>query len=1185
MYLIMTKQPKSGFALVIALGLMSLIVLLLLGITTFVRVESSAAAQSLRMLEARQNAMLGMQVALGELQAAAGPDQRSVARAELLQVDSRISESIGVDSSRRFWIGVSHSDGSSDFGPRDKPVHWLVSGLNPGRTASQQLTDPLPDPVTLIGAGSTNLSNPVETGRVNIDGFDGTPRGAFAWLVDDETQKAKLAPSNPSVSNASPAALLAEQRHVLPGFFDLEDVAGIVADAGQLGRASRLRNVSLIPGVDAEVAKERFFDYTLSGYGILSDTREGGLKRDLTAAFNRPNIFNNLFPNADAPPYIVMDMDKFNSSAAAMLRKYGYIHFNIFRDFYNLKHIASVHDLMDPTVFEKRLLNSSPYPGISIGVESGTLPRGTIFPHGFEAMGHPYGNFTVWRGRLNNDNPAAHASVETYQHNPITPVFSFMQQNARIWYDDGYRNTGTVDTPNWIRDVDEAKLQSQVQLWTGVYNPYNIRINLSATPVPDPIYGEGPRFIQFPQVRFSLWQNEPNSSTNNRIRERDPPGAHGGFGAGAGLNSEKLQIHAKESSILEPGQSQLFGFSNNFDYSLVIDHRSEFSSDISEAAQSHAFRDFKNNIDGNRLLLAPENPTDDPQDYFYLADLQIEFFNFHYAHLWSGSGLSYQPWYDKDNNLELFQVLWMPIAEDSIDPARSIPTILNEPRAGVVLNASDFELSKSQALAPSGFDLFGYRLRLRTTRESGDALRPLVDANIRAMWANPRWDSPLGLRSIATHRVERFEGSSPNPSFHADGTKGYLFWGPSIEPDIGQQRVILFDIPRDSLVSIGQLQHASAGRFSYEPSYIVGNSYANIRFSDLSNWHTSITDTFSSRVGIQNQFGITGSFPLFDGSYLVNEVLFDGYTFTTIPQGASDDELGNYLAQNRLLQNPRYLAYEPQELAFNASTLQAETSGRTNAGFVIVDGAFNVNSTSVDAWEVFLSGTKGLPFRKMNAQGAVTGFEDVDGVRFPRVQSILGEPWEENPDSNYWIGFRSLTRDEVRILAQAIVSLIRERGPFHNLSEFINRKLEDSEAGKAGVLQTALDRTVNAGLPGSFESPASGFDQISSDSTQGAGFPGQLLQGDILQALAPYMQTRSDTFTIRSYGEVRGVVDSQPVARAWYEVVVQRLPDPVAPSSLAGSQDERLRELERPTSKFGRKFEVLSSRWLTEDDI
>lgn len=59
-----------------------------------------------------------------------------------------------------------------------------------------------------------------------------------------------------------------------------------------------------------------------------------------------------------------------------------------------------------------------------------------------------------------------------------------------------------------------------------------------------------------------------------------------------------------------------------------------------------------------------------------------------------------------------------------------------------------------------------------------------------------------------------------------------------------------------------------------------------------------------------------------------------------------------------------------------------------------MEGAFNVNSTSVDAWEAFLSGTHGLPYQQMNGNGVVTGFSpagEVEDVRFPRVKSVLGK--------------------------------------------------------------------------------------------------------------------------------------------------------------------------------------------------
>jgi hypothetical protein len=251
----------------------------------------------------------------------------------------------------------------------------------------------------------------------------------------------------------------------------------------------------------------------------------------------------------------------------------------------------------------------------------------------------------------------------------------------------------------------------------------------------------------------------------------------------------------------------------------------------------------------------------------------------------------------------------------------------------------------------------------------------------------------------------------------------------------------------------------------------------------------------------------------------------------------------------------------------------------------MVDGSFNVNSTSVDAWEAFLSGTHQFAYQKLTERGQVGGFSregEVAGVRFPRVKSVLGDPMsKDRPDENYWTGFRDLEQEEVRELAEEIVEEVRKRGPFLTLGEFVNRKLEDGELGERGALQAALDRTVNEGLDNSFEEPA-GHGDVPGDSTQGAGFPGQLLQGDILQALSPCMTVRSDTFTIRAYGESRAQGSDEVRARAWCEATVQRYPDPVAAS---GSTRDPLDELATPTSKFGRKFRIVSFRWLSPNEI
>jgi hypothetical protein len=87
-----------------------------------------------------------------------------------------------------------------------------------------------------------------------------------------------------------------------------------------------------------------------------------------------------------------------------------------------------------------------------------------------------------------------------------------------------------------------------------------------------------------------------------------------------------------------------------------------------------------------------------------------------------------------------------------------------------------------------------------------------------------------------------------------------------------------------------------------------------------------------------------------------------------------------------------------------------------------------------------------------------------------------------------------------------------------------------------------------------------------------------LLQSDILQQIAPYISTRSDTFKIRSYGEHLDPITGEPEGKAWLEAVVQRSPVPVKPSA------SNPQEPETPNS-MGRRFEIVSLRWLSQEDI
>lgn len=1110
-------KPEAGFALVVTLSLMILLTIVAVGLLTLSSISLRAASADRDVQTARQNARLALMIALGELQVHLGPDTRISARAETLAKDSRVASSVAPNSPKSWWVGVSDSDRTKTLGgSAPQPVVWLVSGLT-GNSPGGQLGENFKDPVDMIGAGSLDLAltggAPIQAGRVLIKPADKVT-GAYAYFIDDQGMKAQLAASRAYVRNdlaASPGGGPLGGG-VLPGTYPLDVLHQMDGLAGT-DQATYLKLISTnnlpLIGLSKPMAKARFFSFTTSSQGVLSDVKNGGLKKDLTIAFENPTVFNSAFPSSTPDKYLLIDPKK----RPGELAQGGYIHWAIFRDYYNLKkNLRTVSGIptLAPFLFEKAgLLENATHP----------FHTGQLGPH---AMGispppqhanHPYGMIDI--------SPTKGGNPVNYLHNPITAILSNLQENAWV-----SQVPGQGTTP--------AKLRTHVQLFTSHYNPYNVGINMDGNNAA----GVGPRVQKYPQVLFTVG--------SSIVRQ-------------TGLDA-KLQAHAGTPVLLEPGRSHVLGFRTDGNVGQEIDGQL-YSQEVGKIVNQSVRREH------NATALPAANP----------VRMEIEF-AFREPVLMQGMD-------EHPGDREVSQVFFSPFSWDSI-PAFS-GTSGPRPGKKFIKNIPASELNENSAVSLA--------FNLRTTKEVGSRLRPLVDANIRAIWNNPRWDSPLKLSLLAAFS-EDSKGEAPQRQLQmlpGSGSRGFTYWGNDRYPSGANDRVILFDVPRRDLVSLGQLQHANAGRFSYEPTYIVGNSYANPRIP-AKDWKAAITDSFSAARRLP--WSIPGSFNLYDASYLVNEVMFDGYTFTTIPQ--ANDNFGGkdvpadytkLLAGTLHLPNPRYIPYRPQGSDFTSAQLKNTGTATTgsffhNAGHLVVDGAFNVNSTSVDAWEAFLSGTHKLPVQKLNASGVITTFGNTGGVRFPRAASHLGVGMKTAAiNDNYWTGFRELTQQEVRDIATELVLQIKQRGPFLTLGEFVNRKLETSDLGKSGALQAALDATVNKSLDGTYESAADSgaFANIPAGASQGAGFPGQLLQGDVLQALAPYMTVRSDTFTIRSYGESRSP-DGKITARAYAEAVVQRVPDALRPSTGSKSTQE---ELARPTSPFGRRFQLISFRWLSPNEI
>jgi hypothetical protein len=101
----------------------------------------------------------------------------------------------------------------------------------------------------------------------------------------------------------------------------------------------------------------------------------------------------------------------------------------------------------------------------------------------------------------------------------------------------------------------------------------------------------------------------------------------------------------------------------------------------------------------------------------------------------------------------------------------------------------------------------------------------------------------------------------------------------------------------------------------------------------------------------------------------------------------------------------------------------------------------------------------------------------------------------------------------------------------------------------------------------------------------GFGAAGCLFQGDLLQALGPRLATRSDTFTIRAYGEATD--DSGANANCVIELVVQRTPESIDNKT---QPHERIEDLAKSDAKninslLGRRFIIISARWLAKSEI
>lgn len=418
--------------------------------------------------------------------------------------------------------------------------------------------------------------------------------------------------------------------------------------------------------------------------------------------------------------------------------------------------------------------------------------------------------------------------------------------------------------------------------------------------------------------------------------------------------------------------------------------------------------------------------------------------------------------------------------------------------------------------------------------------------DLEKQYFRPNGSNPINLTSLAISK----------PQWLLDRTAGGT--GKNFMEDVP-----LFELPRQPYLSVAELQHLPINN---RGSYWIGNSVAG-------NWNALFDQTF-----------------------------FSGIEFTaTQPLVENGEALPNLRLKT-----------------INASTsLQnIKTAGGDSAQYFLTQGAFNINSLSVPAWSAILAGIDFKDWQFSNLDGAINGYgenatnlgevqfsiptytDDLLGfhTRFPQSMQEtyqLGVPRNVNePKTEYYRrGTKSLEIDpngdgdfsdsQSDLLAERVVARIKaviqaQGRPFFSIEEFLG-----VQAGFHDPLDISMTPRELSILEKAIADLAEAGSSINLDDAGNVIFyhaPGFLSQADLLHSLGPVLQNRSDTFTIRVYGDTRNPINQSVSAVAYCEARIQRFPDTV-------NENDNITLPDSLNFPLGRRFRVLSFKWLNQNEI
>ncbi|WP_233246116.1 hypothetical protein [Coraliomargarita sinensis] len=1263
-----------------SLSILALVTLIGLTLMSLSQVSVRSAAMESSKAQARANAKMALMVALGELQEEMGPDMRISAEAAIHDTKPEDEAIDGV--AQPHWLAVYDSWGNwlnASYTPDGKEAsqvsaigdtyvdkrapmfrRWLVSmprDLRSNVNSAENLPN-MNDSVVMVGEGTLGQAHaqarPEKVTRAYR--IKASERDVYAWWIGPENHKAKV-----GLAAQEREELSADQWAVGQGVSS-EVAIGAIDGFGSLDigseeaaeRASRIPNFESLPLVDVEESKtkEMFFDLTGVSSGILSNTRSGGLKKDLSLLFENsdtsiPQEYSQV--NRYEPEPSVRPLSKDILEEDAELPRRPFSSWPNMRHYYRMYH--EDNDTEPPK--DGRYTEYEVYRELQYPSSSGQPYAQPLVPFQTAGSGDTKYSNDWWFGE------------NAYKRFPLISKLLIIQ-SYKAEYVDADEDPATPDTLEFFHYDTPI-----VTFW----NPYNVPLIINSR---DLAMSASSRNI-WPH-RFALYDESGERNSNSRVTRTSESSS-----------PADLSTLSGDPIVFEPGAFRVFSFRNEVvssfgtnegDYTLYEGY-DPFGTSAFRAADTTNVNNFDwfdvqyDHGAGIRGRPGSGNNTDGNVP----GSLSIKNLVYAKNRYWGRSGIPayYQvDWFQKsqqhesllNGSLELIQV-----ATDPLNVAYSLFTIKGVNQLDQAAPWAEDWRNRNWLFAPPyyyGSGLFMTEVserRAHTQRLDSPywvGFGALSTSKLGQLTAgDPSTDRQwLGGGSTPYERVSAAPllelPTAPLSSIASFAgmrmTPGYV-WFQDLNPDWKNWKGFAshwHTLPAGDIIT---QYNAINKMYAYQSGMTgpgIGNSFVHpmIPREDVYHYYNNsishvqktkeMRDNRLERNDLEAEateaYDTKAYADYWDHVLLLNDALWDEYFISSIADqtrpwaSASDNLQANLeaLTAGEALPISRYQYYDG---GLDAAEVQDKLTGddafMKAAEHLRVDGAFNVNSTSVNAWYAVL---KGIRERKLFYRNASGNLKEVDvpddHIALSRFDTPTTDKEMADASSGVtrddglsaWSGVRFLDDDQIRLLAEKCVEQVKKRGPFLNFSEFINRRLEDSKLGLMGALQSAIDYDDDSPEPGSInyrfkDSPLLRIspsdlgpnEYPTPEAVEGsrlAGIPGYVVQSDVLKPIANTLQVRDDTFRIRAYGEVldpKGKV----IGRAWCEAVVQRSPDYVDPANQAyeanyvyegappnDTYDPRwdgefvpnsnLSELNR---RFGRRFEIKSFRWLNSDEV